>query len=83
MTLVGSSTLRTEDAALLIGAQQFLDDMGLPGVAHAAMLRSPLAHGRITRISTEAAVALPGVLGVLTGEDVVRETKPQRGRVPL
>jgi 2-furoyl-CoA dehydrogenase large subunit len=82
-TYVGQPIPRVEDAALLVGHGGFLDDMSLPGMAHAAFLRSPHAHARITRVDARAALEQPGVYAVLTGEEVARQTRPQRGRVPL
>jgi 2-furoyl-CoA dehydrogenase large subunit len=83
MTLVGQPVRRTEDAALLVGQGRFVDDISLPGMAHAAYLRSYYAHARIVRIDVSRALAHPGVFAVLTGEEVARLTRPQRGRVPL
>lgn len=67
--LVGQPIKRREDPRLITGAGSFLDDVKLPGMTHAALLRSPFAHARIKRIETAAARAMPGVLGVFTGED--------------
>lgn len=68
---------RVEDAALLTGRAQFLDDLPeLAGCLHLAILRSPEAHARITAIEVEAARALPGVAAVLTGADVAAITRP-------
>ena len=60
---------RVEDARLITGAATYLDDLKLPGMAHAAILRSPYAHARISSIDTTAAAAAPGVVGVFTGKD--------------
>jgi hypothetical protein len=51
----GASVLRREDGALLTGAGQYVDDIKLAGMLHAAFLRSPHAHARIRFISTDAA----------------------------
>ncbi len=67
---VGRSVLRSEDQRLLTGQGQFVDDIRLPGVAHLVLLRGPYAHARITRIDTVRARAMPGVIGVFTGEDL-------------
>ncbi len=80
---VGQSVRRTEDRALLVSRGQFIDDLVLPGLAHAAYLRSPYAHAKILRIDVSHARAHAGVFAVMTGEDVARLTRPQRGRVPL
>ena len=66
----GRSVLRVEDHKLLRGAGRFVDDIALPGVLHAAFVRSPIAHGKIRRIDTAAARALEGVQAVLTYADL-------------
>ena len=74
---VGRSIERFEDAALLAGRGRFADDAGVrPGTLHAAILRSPHAHAELAGIDTAAALALPGVRAVLTGEDVARWSRP-------
>jgi 2-furoyl-CoA dehydrogenase large subunit len=74
---VGNSRLRVEDAALLVGAGRFVDDLAEPGnLLHAAILRSSEAHALIRSIDTSAARALPGVVSLLTGEDVVALSTP-------
>ena len=62
--------LRVEDERLLRGGARFLDDLVLPGLLHAAFLRSPVAHARLLGIGTEAARALPGVCAVFTHADL-------------
>jgi len=74
---VGESVLRVEDEALLRGQGRFMDDIDpVPHAWHAAMVRSPYAHARIGAIDASAALELPGVLGILTGEDVLALSKP-------
>ena len=69
---LGRSVERVEDAALLTGRGRYIDDLGVkPGTLHAAVLRSPHAHADILSINVEAARALPGVVTVITGSDVV------------
>jgi aerobic carbon-monoxide dehydrogenase large subunit len=70
---MGNSVPRKEDAALLAGRATFTDDIRLPGMLHLAILRSPYAHARITSIDTSAAKAIPGVVGVYSGEDLADE----------
>jgi carbon-monoxide dehydrogenase large subunit len=65
----GSSIKRREDPRLITGEGKFLDDIQLPGMLHAAILRSPYAHARIKAIDTSKAASLPGVAGVFTGQD--------------
>jgi len=80
---VGQALERTEDRRLLTTAGHFIDDLALPGLAHAAYVRSPHARARILHIDVRRALDHPGIHAVLTGDDVVQLTRPQRGRVPL
>jgi aerobic carbon-monoxide dehydrogenase large subunit len=66
----GRSVLRVEDHKLLRGGGRFVDDIALPGVLHAAFVRSPVAHGKIRHIDTTAARAVEGVQAVLTYADL-------------
>ena len=60
---------RKEDARLITGKGRFTDDFSLDGQAYAVMVRSPYPHARIVAIDGDAALAMPGVLGVFTGAD--------------
>src|SRR5688572_5246041 len=82
-TWVGQALLRKEDGPLLTGRDRFLDDLPQHGVAHVAILSSPHAHARIRSIDVSRAEAEPSVFAVLTGDEVVRISSPQRGRIPL
>ncbi len=73
---VGRSLRRTEDKRLLTGKGQFLDDIKLPGMYHAAVLRSPYPHAIIKSVDASGALKMAGVRGVLTGEDVARMSSP-------
>ena len=74
---IGKPVKRVEDARLLAGRGSFIDDHDpLPNVHHAAIVRSPHAHARITGYDVAAALAMDGVVGVVTGADVARLTKP-------
>lgn len=75
---VGRHLNRKEDAALLTGRVEFIGDVAIPGMLHAAILRSTYPHARITGIDTSAAAALPGVVAVVTGEDAQRWSNPAR-----
>ena len=68
----GSATggRRSEDGPLLTGRGRFTDDVDRPGQVHAAFARSAAAHGVIRAVDTSRALALPGVLAVLTGLDL-------------
>jgi carbon-monoxide dehydrogenase large subunit len=67
---VGQRRLRVEDARLLRGDARFVADIRLPGMCSAVFVRSPLAHATIRAIDVESAQALPGVMAVLTAEDL-------------
>ena len=67
--MVGQPIKRREDPRLITGAGSFLDDVRLPGMTHAVLVRSPYAHARIKRIDTSPAKGMPGVVGVFTGDD--------------
>jgi CO/xanthine dehydrogenase Mo-binding subunit len=69
----GRPVPRKEDARLVTGRGRFSDDFTLPGQAHAHLVRSPHAHARILSIETAAALAVPGVLAVLTGRDAAAD----------
>ena len=69
---VGTSVERIEDLRLLRGLGQYVDDLHPEGVLHAAILRSSVAHGRIRSSDVKAALAMPGIRGVFTAEDVAR-----------
>ena len=67
----GKAVKRVEDDALLTGRGRFADDVSLPRQAALVFLRSPHPHARIASIDTSAARALPGVVAILTGADLV------------
>jgi len=74
---VGKPMRRKEDAALLMGAGRYADDMARPvGTLHAAIVRSPVAHALIKKIDTAKALELPGVHLVLTGADIKEKSDP-------
>jgi carbon-monoxide dehydrogenase large subunit len=70
---VGQPVRRVEDARLLQGQGRYTDDISLPGQAYAHILRSPHAHAAIKSIDVKAAKAMPGVLAVLTGQDIAAD----------
>jgi carbon-monoxide dehydrogenase large subunit len=72
----GASVPRKEDPRLLRGEGRYVDDIKLPGLLHAAFVRSPHAHARIRGVRTEAARRLPGVARVFTFADLERWMKP-------
>jgi CO/xanthine dehydrogenase Mo-binding subunit len=73
---IGKRLNRVEDPRFLRGQGRYIDDIKLPGMAHAAVLGSPHAHARIVSIDTRAAERLPGVIAVVTGEDVAARAAP-------
>jgi aerobic carbon-monoxide dehydrogenase large subunit len=66
----GASIKRSEDPRILTGAGRYVDDLKLPGMLHAAFVRSPMAHARVLSVDASDALALPGVVAVLTGADL-------------
>ena len=76
MVYIGQSVKRFEDPRLLTGQGAFLDDLQLPGMLHAAVLRSPHAHARLMSIDTTAARHLPGVVAVITADDLEGVVEP-------
>ncbi len=72
---IGTSPLRKEDWPLVRGEGTFVADFKRPGMVHAFVVRSPLAHARFTAIDRQAVLAAPGVLDVITAAEL-----PDRGR---
>src|SRR5215467_7516040 len=72
----GASIKRSEDPRILTGGGRYVDDIKLPGMLHAAFVRSPLPHARVAAVDVTAAQALPGVVAVLTGADLAAITIP-------
>jgi carbon-monoxide dehydrogenase large subunit len=68
--LVGAKVKRREDPRLIRGIARYVDDIRLPDMSHAAIVRSPHAHAKIQSIQTGPALGLPGVVAVLTGADL-------------
>jgi carbon-monoxide dehydrogenase large subunit len=71
-TGIGAAVSRLEDGRLVSGGGCYTDDVASTGAAWAYVVRSPCAHARIASVDTSAARAAPGVLAILTGEDVAR-----------
>ena len=70
LSVVGRSVTRSDALEKVTGRARYVTDLELPGMAHAALLRSPYPHARIVRIDTGRARAVPGVHAVLTGADL-------------
>ncbi|MFL5430802.1 MAG: hypothetical protein ACJ79M_14380, partial [Myxococcales bacterium] len=69
---MGHSMKRKEDPRFLRGRGNYVDDVVLPGMLHMDIVRSPFAHAKIKAIKTEAALKVPGVLAVITGETLAK-----------
>jgi aerobic carbon-monoxide dehydrogenase large subunit len=69
---IGHSIKRKEDPRFLRGRGRYVDDIELPGMLYLDIVRSPFAHARITKIDTERAMNVPGVLAVITGETLAK-----------
>ena len=67
---IGSARKRKEDVRFIQGKGNFIDDIKLPGQVFGDFVRSPYAHARVKAINTEAAKAVPGVIAVLTADDL-------------
>jgi len=82
---VGKKFSRKEDHRLLTGKGKFLADMILPGMLHIVFARSDQAHAKILSIDISEALAMPGVVAVVTGEDIKDKilSMPQPVVVPL
>jgi CO/xanthine dehydrogenase Mo-binding subunit len=70
MWVVGNSVQRVDGVEKVTGQAIYVGDLRLPGMAYAKVLRSPVAHAKIRRIDASKATALPGVLAVLTRENL-------------
>ena len=75
-TYIGAPIRRNEDIRFLTGRATFIDDVKLPGMLHAAVLRSPHAHARILAVDAADALKLPGVACVITFADLPAGVKP-------
>jgi aerobic carbon-monoxide dehydrogenase large subunit len=69
---MGHPIKRKEDARFIQGKGNYVDDVHLPGMVYGHMVRSPYAHARLKSINTEKAKQLPGVLAIITGEDLAK-----------
>src|ERR1700683_3102894 len=68
---IGASVVRKEDRRFITGKGRYVDDIKLQGMTYAHFVRSPHAHARVKSIDSSAAMAMPGVVGVLTGQQIV------------
>ena len=70
VAVIGEASSRVEDKKFLTGAGKYLDDLEFPDVCYAVFIRSPHAHARILSLSTAIAKEMPGVLDIVTADDV-------------
>ena len=68
---IGASVVRKEDRRFITGKGRYVDDIKVLGMTHAHFVRSPHAHARIKSVDTAEAMKMPGVVGVLTGQQIV------------
>ncbi|HMH49810.1 MAG TPA: xanthine dehydrogenase family protein molybdopterin-binding subunit [Candidatus Acidoferrum sp.] len=76
--MIGAAVPRVEDARLLSGQGRYVGDLTLPGMRHAAFVRSPHAHARIVAIDVSAALQAPGVVACVTGEELTVHARTMR-----
>jgi len=69
---MGHAMRRKEDPRFIRGQGRYIDDIQLPGMLFMDIVRSPVAHAKITAIRTERALKVPGVLAVITGETLAK-----------
>ena len=67
---MGCKRKRVEDVRFVQGKGNYVDDLKLPGMLYGDFVRSPYAHARIKKIDTSKAKAVPGVVAVLTADDL-------------
>ncbi len=79
--VIGAAIKRREDPNLVTGKGKYTDDLQLPNMTYAAVVRSPYAHARIKSIDTSQAKAIPGVIAVFTGQDAKDSGAP--GAIPV
>ena len=84
MRVAGTSAPRADGVAKVTGAARYTIDLSVPGMAHAIVVRSTRAHAHIRGIDRDAAAAAPGVVRVITGDDILAAgLTPYYGHVVL
>ena len=68
--------MENRETRLISGKGQYADDLDFPGMAHLVFVGSPHGHAMIKRLSVDKALKVPGVLTVITGEEMVKYTNP-------
>lgn len=79
---IGTCEPRADARRLVTGAGTFVDDLEVPGVLHVAFVRSPYAHAAIMSINATAAVAMPGVVRIVTASDLTAICRPMQVKMP-
>src|ERR1035437_4201059 len=74
---IGASVVRKEDRRFITGKGRYVDDIKLQGMTHVHFIRSPHAHAKVKGIDSSAAMKMPGVVDVLTGQQIVDDIKLQ------
>jgi carbon-monoxide dehydrogenase large subunit len=80
---IGKPIPRKEDARLLRGKGTYIDDIEIPGALHACFVRSPYAHARIAGFDLDEARAMPGVVAIVTGQEINEWTSGLRMAPPI
>src|SRR6186713_1205477 len=70
---IGASVVRKEDRRFITGKGRYVDDIKVLGMTHAHFVRSPHAHAKIKSVDTSEALKMPGVVAVLTGQEIVAD----------
>src|SRR6202022_4885715 len=70
---IGASVVRKEDRRFITGKGRYVDDIKLQGMTYAHFIRTPHAHAKVKSIDSAAAMKMPGVVGVLTGKELVED----------
>ena len=78
LSYVGAALSPRETRRLCLGRGSYIEDLSVPGLLHAAFVRSPHAHARLAGLDVDAARRAPGIAAVLTGAELARVTSPLR-----
>jgi aerobic carbon-monoxide dehydrogenase large subunit len=71
-SLIGQAVKRVEDKRFITGKGKYTDDIVLPNMTYAYIIRSPYAHAKILKVDTSQALAMEGVVAIFTGEDIAK-----------
>src|SRR5256885_5965774 len=80
---IGRSLPRLEDGRLLRGSAEFVADVDVPGMLHAAIVRSPFAHATLRAVDLGEARAMPGIVAAFSGRDVIEWLRPMPSHRPV